>query len=262
MEYQEPDALAKQRKLNAVHERAPIQDNLAILFADVSVGGLPFLENYRRAMSITGTQVGAFKQIRRALRAYCLMQYFNKALDLEGSWAECGVLLGFSASLMTELARARNRDFKGAGLHLIDSFEGLSQPTIEDAVALRDDAGVAKQAVVTHTAGAFAVPLERVQNTFRDYPDVSYHKGWIPQAFESLPEQKWSFVHIDVDLYEPTLASLEYFYPRMVTGGIILNDDYQSPFFPGGEKSWDDFCERNGLSFVALDSGQAVLIKA
>lgn len=261
MDYQEPEALVRQRKLNRIHETAPIQRNLEIMFADVAVGGVPFLESYRRAMAITGTQVGAFKQIRRALRAYCLMQYFNAALELEGGWAECGVLLGFSAALMTDLAKARDRRFDGAGLHLIDSFEGLSQPTLEDAVQLRDDAGGTKQAVVTHTAGAFAVPLDRVRNTFRDFPNIEYHKGWIPAAFESLPDQAWSFVHIDVDLYQPTLASLEYFHPRLVKGGIIVNDDYQSPFFPGGEKSWDDYCARNGLSFVALDSGQAVLIK-
>ena len=65
---------------------------------------------------------------------------------------------------------------------------------------------------------------------------------------------------IDVDLYEPTIGCLEYFVPRMVKGGCILNDDFASPMFPGGFTGWRDFCDRRGLPYAILDSGQSVLI--
>ena len=79
--------------------------------------------------------------------------------------------------------------------------------------------------------------------------------------FASLPDQNWSFVHIDVDLFEPTRAGLEYFVPRMVKGGVIINDDFGSPLFPGGGLGWQDYCQKNSLSYAVLDSGQSVFIK-
>ena len=66
--------------------------------------------------------------------------------------------------------------------------------------------------------------------------------------------------HIDVDLYRPTLDSLEYFFPRMAAGGVIINDDYASPLFPGGGSGWIEFFERVKKPFTVLDSGQAVFI--
>ena len=50
---------------------------------------------------------------------------------------------------------------------------------------------------------------------------------------ETLAETRYRFVHIDVDIYEPTYACLEYFHPRMVEGGLIVIDDYGFPSWPG-----------------------------
>jgi O-methyltransferase len=41
-------------------------------------------------------------------------------------------------------------------------------------------------------------------------------KGWIPDVFSAAEAETFCFVHIDVDLYEPTLESMRFFYPRMV----------------------------------------------
>jgi len=67
-------------------------------------------------------------------------------------------------------------------------------------------------------------------------------------------------VHIDVDLHEPTLACLEYFYPRL-TSGVIICDGYGSRLFPGARKAWEAYCDANGIVFVTLESGQSILVK-
>ncbi len=71
----------------------------------------------------------------------------------------------------------------------------------------------------------------------------------------------WSFVHVDVDLYEPTLACLEYFVPRLAPGGVIINDDYGSQSFPGAGRAWDLYFEDFGLPAFALEGGQSVFIR-
>ena len=140
----------------------------------------------------------------------------------------------------------------------VDSFEGLSGPSAQDAIGVTPDG----QPLYPMGKGHFATPVEHVRGVLTEFPKTAVHQGWIPQVFSGLPEKMWSFVHIDVDLYEPTLACLEYFVPRLQPGGVIVNDDYASPLFPGGGKAWEDYSERHKFSFVALDTGQAVLIKS
>ena len=74
-----------------------------------------------------------------------------------------------------------------------------------------------------------------------------------------MPERGWAFVHLDVTLYEPTLAALEYFYPRLNTGGVIICDG--SIFCPGAKKAWDEFCDKRALPFVVLGNRESILIK-
>ena len=63
--------------------------------------------------------------------------------------------------------------------------------------------------------------------------------------FSSYPEHKYSFVHIDVDLYEPTYESLKYFAPRMSCHGIIVCDDYGYSMFPGSTRAVELFLEES-----------------
>lgn len=239
----------------------PTDHHLEILFRDVRVGSLGFLELYRECMSVAGNKPAAWKWYRRAQRAFHLAQYFRYSLDVKGAKAECGVLRGFSALLLCRVAADQSPGYSGDGFHLVDSFEGLSEPTADDMVTIRNPETREKEKRATHKAGHFATPVSHVAKVMQDYPAVQIHKGWIPQVLSALPETAWSFVHVDVDLFEPTLACLEYFYPRLSAGGVIVNDDYASPSFPGGGKAWKQFCEAHSIPIVALDTGQAVIIK-
>ena len=73
---------------------------------------------------------------------------------------------------------------------------------------------------------------------------------------------KFSFVHIDVDLYEPTHDSLSFFYERLVPGGIIVCDDYGSEACPGAYKACNDFIADKPEEIVHLTGGQGVIVKS
>ena len=249
------DPFKKIEFLNRVHTGAPINFHMETMFSNIKIGDLDFLSLYKGCMSATRTFPPSWKIFRRAQRALTLGQYFDYALSVTGSKAECGVLRGFSALLTNQIAQMRNKNWTGENYHLIDSFEGLSEPEIKDAIY-----SVNQNPRASHNAGHFAVPLTNVQNNLLSFPNLRFHKGWIPEIFASLPEDEWSYVHIDVDLYRPTLNSLEYFFPRMAAGGVIINDDFASPLFPGGGSGWVEFFERVKKPFTVLDSGQAVFI--
>jgi len=231
-------------------------NHFKIIFDDIRVSDFDFLDLYKTCLTQTHTPILDKKWQIRAQRALHLAQYFHAALDLDGNIAECGVFQGFSALLMCKIAHASNPDFLGERMHLVDSCEGLSEPTDEDKKQVDG-----KQYDYDTFKGTFAYPAESVRNSLSAFPEVSIHKGWIPEVLKELPETTWSFVHLDVDLYQPTLDGLEYFYPRMVPGGIIINDDYSQTLFPGCGEAWRKYCDDQGLEFTELTSGQALLIK-
>jgi hypothetical protein len=245
--------------LKARHERAPLNLHTRILFGDVAIGGTRLLDLYDSCIKASDTPVSPWKTFARIQGAANLAHYFLHSLTLDGARAECGVFQGFSALFVCRAAALTAGRFAGEGFHLIDSFEGFPKPRAEDFIPIRrgDETGNAP----AFKAGDAAVSFEAVRGVFRDFPGIRFHRGFIPQVLSELPDTRWAFVHIDVDLYEPTRASLEYFYPRMVTGGVIVCDDYGSKLFPGARKAWESYCEAKGIAFVTLETGQSVLIK-
>lgn len=246
--------------LEHAHRNLDIDRSQEILFAGANIGHLAFLPLYRSCMERTGTTVGGWKVFRRAQRALILARYFDHSLSVSGARVECGVFRGFSALMLAMVAQMRDQSFDGAGFHLVDSFEGLSTPTPGDAIGVERFPDGRERPVFPHPAGQFATPVDHVRSVMADFPGAAFHKGWIPEIFSDLPETDWSFVHIDVDLFEPTKACLEYFLPRLAPGGVIVNDDFASPLFPGGGLSWQAVMEARGLSYAVLDTGQAVYV--
>ena len=213
---------------------------------------------YDECLARTRTAVQPAKADLRRARARALAAAFLETLEVRGERGECGVLRGFTALLLCRLARRHGTVSAGAGFYLIDSFEGLSPPGVEDLVEMPTREGGVRK-VLTHAAGHFATPMEHVQDAMKDFSRAEIIRGWIPQVLRSLPEKRWAFVHLDLDLYAPTFGALEYFHPRMAPGGVIVGDDFVSGSFPGAGRAWREFCAGRDLVYVELPTGQAVL---
>ena len=96
----------------------------------------------------------------------------------------------------------------------------------------------------------------------KEFDFVKTYKGWIPSRFSEVKDLKFSFVHIDVDLYQPTLDCLEFFFPKLVSGGIIVCDDYNSSQFPGAKNAWDYYFKDKKINlFYEQPFGGCFLIK-
>lgn len=257
------DEFPKERlaRLVQAHERAPIDLHLHILYENIRIGQHGLNPLVELCVAGSGAQTPPLKALHRPLASFFLAQYLLHALDIEGAWAECGVFLGTSASLLCRTAQTRIPDYTGTGLHLIDSFAGLSKPSDQDLFPVRGR-GKQKAGNRTMPENWLAAPIDHARTALKDFPDVTFNAGWIPEIFTELPDTRWSFVHLDVDLYAPTLDSLAYFFPRLSTGGIIICDDYGAPLFPGAHRALDDFCEEHEIPYVVLDTGQSVIIKA
>jgi len=199
------------------------------------------------------TQMLATDNLLKRQRNYTLMQLLKQALPVinAGNVAECGCWRG--ASAYQTAYHLKNNHFKNK-FYIFDSFEGLSDFQREDLENNRicDTEKRKKE---------FSCSLEVVKENLKEFDFIEYKKGWIPSRFNEADSLKFSFVHIDVDLYRPIKDSLEFFYPRMVEGGIIALDDYGYLGFPGAKRAVDEFVEGKGIFFLPLPSGEAFIIK-
>ncbi len=245
--------------LTRPHKNAPFDVHLRTLFDGVRIGNRDFLSLMQQAIGGNWSKLSSIKVLRRYVATLYLIRYFAHARAIPGAWAECGVYSGTSALALCLAARAEDASFDGAGLHLVDSFEGLSTPVEEDLVVQHSGDAPARAPVIP--VGNLRAPVEIVTAAMSDFPGVCICKGWIAPVFADLPETTWSFVHLDVDLHDPTLESLRYFEPRLAPGGVIICDDYGAPTFPGAARAWDYHFSAPARPFVVLPTGQAVFVR-
>ena len=218
-----------------------------------------FIALYERGLALTETPD---RGKNRRARFYNLLQFLRSTNGKVGAVAECGCWKGLSSYLMCELLRQDKPSFSGDELNLIDSFEGLSAPGEEDIIRERlVHDGKERLGKPFKSAGGYSSSLGHIKEVLKSYPGIIYHHGWIPGVFHAIPERTYRFVHIDVDLYEPTYEAVKYFFPRLCTGGILICDDYGSLFWPGAKVAIDKYCAEAKISCVSLSSGQALLHK-
>jgi O-methyltransferase len=208
-----------------------------------------------RGLARTGSPDGGTKSIEKL---YNTLQFMQLVRAADGAIAECGCYRGLSAFMFCQYLRGIQPTFDGTGVHVFDSFEGLSEPSASDRIG---DPRAGAVGEVFRGPGAFRAALEEVRAGLSEFPGIEFHKGWIPACFEGLPERQYRFVHIDVDLYDPTRSSLEYFYPRLNPGGVIVCDDYAHLHWPGARKALDEYCQPRGIPVLGLTTGQGVIIK-
>jgi len=171
-----------------------------------------------------------------------------------GDYAEVGTWRGHSARIIFE------RKAEGSELHCFDTFEGFDRRDVS-IERPHDHAWM--------QVGHFAdTSLDLVQRyVVGDRPDASalrLHKGFFPNTFAGLEDLWWRFVHLDADLYAPTYAALERFYPHLVPGGIIVIHDYNnSMYYEGAVKAVNEYFRPLGIVPIALPdkAGSAVIIK-
>lgn len=167
--------------------------------------------------------------------------------ELEGDIAECGSYVGVTAWFIAK-ETAANVD-----IYLFDSFEGLSAPGENDEVRSSD--------VHSWRKGDLTATEDELRKNLAGFKNIHVMKGWIPERFSEVEAHRFRLVHIDVDLYEPTLKSLDFFYPRLVDRGVIVMDDYGYNTCPGAYRAANEYADAVGARIIHLPTGQGLIIR-
>jgi O-methyltransferase len=173
-------------------------------------------------------------------RLFMLYQLSKYASNLQGDMAEVGVYKGGSAKLIAKACPDKK-------IHLFDTFSGLPAGSPEHLDTAR--------------GGEFSdTSLESVKNFMSDCNNVVFHPGLFPDSVPTKLE-KLCFVHMDVDIYKSARSCLEYFYPKLVSGGILVSDDFEWPGCEGVPKAIKEFLSRKKETYIVAAKYQCFIIK-
>lgn len=132
-------------------------------------------------------------------------------------------------------------------LHVFDSFEWLSIPNTEDWIYWKKWNLTSSEDII--------------RNNLKVFTNVEYYKWWIPERFKDFKEDSISFIHIDVDLYNPTYDSIKYFYPLLNKWWIMICDDYWFITCPWARKAMNELWKEFNFNIIELPTWQWLVIK-
>lgn len=159
-----------------------------------------------------------------------------------GAMAEVGVAAGGTAKLIC--TAAAGKDFFG-----FDTFAGLPHVEPEDR----------HWGVQFFKPRQYAADEESVRSYLAPFKNVHLVRGMFPESANDLHHETFGFVHLDADLYKSTKEALQFFWPRMTPGGVILLHDFH---VEGVRRAIREFIEEQAIgSYFKAVCSQFVILK-
>lgn len=182
------------------------------------------------------------------------IELFERIRGVSGHIVECGVNRGNSFMLYSHLSSIHepygiNRKIIG-----FDTFEGFRSISSK-----HDPADISEndfRAENTHANLVKSIALYDDNRPISHMSRCELVKGdavdTIPEYVKSHPEMTIALLHLDFDIYEPTLVALENFFPLVCKGGIVVLDEFNYDKFPGETAALKDFLNIGGVRLEKL----------
>jgi Macrocin-O-methyltransferase (TylF) len=206
----------------------------------------PFLEAPDYA-ALYATTASEFFGADIRWRMWILTSLAQQCKGLLGNFAEFGVYRGGCAFMVLStcvLPPCKH-------LFLFDTFAGIPADRLTDSEITEGLAG-----------GLADTARAQVASRLRPWREqITLVEG---DVFETLPEYDTgplAFVHMDMNAAAPTLRALDYVYPRLTEGAILVFDDYGWNGLEAQRTAVDEFFSQRSESVVALPTGQGLAIK-
>ncbi len=174
---------------------------------------------------------------------------FSKTGDY--NFVECGVGDGLSSYYTLQEIQGNPNVSKKAKLHLYDSWGTMK----EDGLLESESSSIGRYS---------ELELDVTKKNLKEFEKIiSYHKGYIPEIFDKEPKSPSSiiYMHIDLNSTPPTMDALEYFFPKLVSGGVILFDDYGWKNHKDTKDAVDIFFKNKSGILMQLPTAQAIFFK-
>lgn len=199
----------------------------------------------------TGAEAGKWTQkgYRLHWRVHVLCWAAQHALHLEGDFVECGVNTGGFSRAVIEFVQFQNEP---RTFYLLDTYNGL----VEEYLTPEE-----KKRGLTRKNVPYAETYEYTKSVFKDFANVTLVRGPVPDTLPQVTSTKVAYLSIDMNSVAPEIAAAEYFWDKLVSGAIIVLDDYGFQSHFEQKKAFDQFAAKQGTQVLSLPTGQGIIIK-
>lgn len=191
-------------------------------------------------------------------RFLALYEIFKRVMPVKGSIVELGVFRGFGLMSWAKLSAILEPENLTRRIYGFDTFSGFPK------VNKQDESG---NAASPNSFGDLrADSLDELSGLLKAYdqdrclghiPKVELVKGdicqTVPKFVDTHPHMLVSLLYLDCDLFEPTMAGLKAFVPRMPRGAIVAFDELDNPKWPGETLAMLEFCTEQRLRLRRLE---------
>lgn len=168
-------------------------------------------------------------------------EIFKQVLDVHGHIVECGVFMGGGLMTWAQLSaiyEPYNHTRRIMGFDTFAGFPSLAEQDVTDAEASLDFAkvgGLAVQGIeddIRHAISLYDLnrPLGHIERVELVKGDAQHT---IPAYLEDNKHAVVALLYLDFDLFDPTVAAIDTFLPRMPKGAVIAFDELNQKYWPG-----------------------------
>jgi O-methyltransferase len=187
-----------------------------------------------------GVKTGSWHGSDIRWRVYNACWAASQVLSLPGDFVECGVNRGGISRAVMEYIDFASQDRQ---FFLLDTFKGsvdVAEPNQNDYRECYDD----------------------VVKTFAPFPNAKVIRGLVPSTLGCVDSEKICYLSIDMNNPEPEISALRFFWPRLVSGAVVLLDDYAySESYRSSKNSMDILGVELGFHVLTMPTGQGLIIK-
>lgn len=180
-------------------------------------------------------------------RVHVALWVASQVRHLPGAFVECGVSTGFlSSAIMRYLDwNSLHKDF-----YLFDTFRGL-----EERYTSEDERSKGR----LEWYGDLS--YEKVMENFSEFRRVHLVQGAVPDTLGTVDIPQVCYLSLDMNCTVPEIAAANFFWDRIVSGGMMLMDDYAYAGYEEQNRAFNQFAREKGIEILTLPTGQGLILK-
>lgn len=182
-------------------------------------------------------------------RVYIALWCAKKCSTMKGDFAEFGVAGGFISS---SICKYLDWNLLDKNFYLLDTFSGIDKSQLTDEEKLLGGNGIKNYD---------KIDFDKLIENFSEWKNIKLIKGIIPHTLNQIDSKEFCFYHIDLNCAEPEKRVFLEMYDKLISGGIILLDDYGYNGYYPQKKMWDGLSKDFNFNILSLPTGQGLIIK-
>jgi O-methyltransferase len=196
-----------------------------------------------------GRPPGSTEDIHIEWRVHVLCWAATRAARLDGDFVECGVNTGVYSLAVCQYVDFNRLD---KAFYLFDTYRGLP------AGQMHDEERAARTA---ESEQFYSECYELARSNFAAYPRAHLVRGTVPETLSTVGIDRVAYLSIDMNLALPERAAIEWFWPKLVSGALVILDDYGWEPFSLQRRTMDEFAASVEVEILTLPTGQGILYK-